>query len=341
MTKGANAEEALRRYFLSLGYFAVRGIAFKYKGFDVTDVDLWLYQRSSLITRDRTNVDIKNKKTPQAIERIFWTRGLQQVLGLERAVVATTDRRKETKSFGLQHGVQVIGGEFLNGLMPLFSNASDRLTEEELMHLLDTRSIIKPELVYRKLYVEHQELLLSNLGFNGCNAYLSALKMLFEDYAAANRLSEAALRLIYIFTAYFLISLDYATYHLANDEPALRYETMLEGFQYGSSGKDRANEIINVALGLVASKTGDDFISNESVALAGKITEQLSRYPVSTLADYFSGKDVSRRLFAAAKSLENYAYSSTVITIGELEVEAKAIIGVLLDFFGVDRKQIL
>lgn len=341
MSKGANAEEVLRRYFLSLGYFVVRGIAFRYKGFEVTDVDLWLYQRSSLITRDRTNVDVKNKKTPQAIERIFWTRGLQQVLGLERAVVATTDHRQETKSFGLQHGVQVIGGEFLSGLMPVFSDASDRLTEDDLRRLLDARSLVKPELVYRRLYTEHQELLLSSLDFNGCNAFLSAMKVLLEDYTAANKVNEAALRLLYIFISYFLVSLDHATYHLANEEPPVRHEVLLEGFLYGAAGKERANEIVNMALGLVASKRDDGLPSSESAALSKEIAAQLNRYPVATLANYFAGKEVSRNLFALAKRFESHGYATALTAPERLEPEAKAVIGVLSDFFDFDRKQVL
>jgi hypothetical protein len=87
--KGARAEETLRNYFLSMGYFVVRGCKFRYRGFDVTDVDLWLYGRSSALLRERINVDIKNKKTPQALERIFWAKGLQSVLGLDACVVAT------------------------------------------------------------------------------------------------------------------------------------------------------------------------------------------------------------------------------------------------------------
>lgn len=341
MTKGPSAEEALRRYFLSLGYFVVRGVLFRYKSFDVTDVDLWLYQRSSLITRDRTNVDVKNKKTPQAIERIFWTRGLQQVLGLERAIVATTDKRKETKSFGLQHGVQVIDGDFLLGLPLIYSEALDRITEETLNRLLSARPIIDIDRSYAKFYSEHKELLLSSLNFNGCNTFLSAIKLLFEDYVASNKLSEATLRLIYIFISYFLITLDYSTYHLANDDQQRRNEILMEGFLYGASGWERANEIIDLALALVAADTGDGPVSEASTVVATKIGDQLGQYPVKTLANHFSKNDVSRKLFSLAKAFENYGYSLSLIELNNIEVETKAIVGVLLDFSSIDRKQVL
>ena len=60
-TKGPMAEESLRNYFLSIGYYVVRGVKFKFRCFDVTDVDLWLYSRKTPLNRERACVDIKNK----------------------------------------------------------------------------------------------------------------------------------------------------------------------------------------------------------------------------------------------------------------------------------------
>ncbi len=111
--------------------------------------------------------------------------------------------------------------------------------------------------------------------------------------------------------------------------------------KYGASVKERANEIVNMALGLVASKRVDGPPSSESAALAQEIAEQLNRYPVVSLADYFASKEVSRNLFASAKKFENYGYATAVTTLKRLEPEAKAVVGVLLDFFSLDRKQVL
>ena len=72
INKGFVMEELLRNYFLRAGYYAVRGVPFVYQEFDVTDIDIWLYGRMSAVSREITIVDAKNKKTPQAIERIFW-----------------------------------------------------------------------------------------------------------------------------------------------------------------------------------------------------------------------------------------------------------------------------
>lgn len=69
LSKGPKMEELLRNYFLKAGYYVVRGVPFIYEGFDITDIDLWLYGRASSVSREITIVDIKNRKTPQAIEK--------------------------------------------------------------------------------------------------------------------------------------------------------------------------------------------------------------------------------------------------------------------------------
>src|SRR6187431_2089627 len=106
--KGEQMEELLRAYFLNLGYYVVRGVKYRYEGLDVTDVDLYLYGRSSSLTRDRINVDIKNKKSPQAFERILWANGLKKLLGFNSCIVATTDQKGLTHSFGQLHDTLVL-----------------------------------------------------------------------------------------------------------------------------------------------------------------------------------------------------------------------------------------
>jgi Restriction endonuclease len=128
--KGGQAEEVLRSYFLSQGYYVVRGVPFPYQGFDVTDIDLWLYLRPSSLTRERCCVDIKRKKTPQALERVFWTKGLREVLGMDRAIVVTTDNRPAVRNFGAANEVTVLHGEFLQRLVRAANRFPQRISEE-------------------------------------------------------------------------------------------------------------------------------------------------------------------------------------------------------------------
>src|SRR5690349_18167138 len=113
LRKGENMEELIRNYFLTLGYYVVRGVKYQYQGYDVTDVDLYLYGRSSSLTRERINVDIKNKKSPQAFERILFATGLKKLLGFDSCIVATTDKRPAVHEFGQAHETIILDGEFL------------------------------------------------------------------------------------------------------------------------------------------------------------------------------------------------------------------------------------
>jgi hypothetical protein len=116
LPRGYQMEELLRRYFIRNGYFTVRGVPFVYEGFDITDVDIWLYDRPSSVSRHRIIVDTKNRSTPRAIERIFWTKGLQKVLDVEQSIVATTDKRSAVSDFGKEQDVLILDGSFLDRL---------------------------------------------------------------------------------------------------------------------------------------------------------------------------------------------------------------------------------
>lgn len=75
LTKGPRMEELLRSYFLKTGYYVVRGVPFIYEGFDVTDIDLWLYSRTSSVSREVALVDAKNKKTRKRLNAFSGCRG--------------------------------------------------------------------------------------------------------------------------------------------------------------------------------------------------------------------------------------------------------------------------
>lgn len=113
--KGYELEEILKSYFWQAGYFAVRGVPFRIEDEDVTDIDIWLYERPAASTRRRMIVDVKNKRSPKASERVIWTAGLQKALGVDGAIVATTDRRLATrrlaKALPEAGGVEVWLGE--------------------------------------------------------------------------------------------------------------------------------------------------------------------------------------------------------------------------------------
>src|SRR5580704_11437008 len=115
--KGFDLEEALKAYFWQAGYFVVRGIPYRLEGEDVTDIDLWLYERPAALTRRRLIVDVKNRRSPKVSERIIWSKGLQAELGVDGAIVATTDKRPSARRLARSLGITLLDGDAVAKLM--------------------------------------------------------------------------------------------------------------------------------------------------------------------------------------------------------------------------------
>src|SRR5262245_57765720 len=108
--KGFRLEELLRAYFLRAGFFAVRGVPFQHAGDDLTDIDLWLYERPTGSSRRRQIVDAKSRTRPKAVDRLLWTKGLAQLLDVDGAYVATTDSRSILRGISRKLGINVLDG---------------------------------------------------------------------------------------------------------------------------------------------------------------------------------------------------------------------------------------
>jgi len=181
LPKGYQLEELLRRYFIRSGYFTVRGVPFVYEGFEITDIDLWLYDRPSSVSRHRIIVDTKNRSTPKAIERIFWTKGLQQVLGFEQAIVATTDKRPAVSEFGREHDVLILDGAFVSRLQKSSESFEARLTEEQFIERLGTYRPTKESGDWKGRFKGAKRPLAGNLGYNAINGWLIEAKFFAEQ----------------------------------------------------------------------------------------------------------------------------------------------------------------
>lgn len=336
--KGVMAEEALRGYFLSTGHFVVRGIPFMYVGYDVTDIDLWLYVKSSSTSRERACVDVKRKKTPQAMERVFWTRGLREVIGVERAIVVTTDNRAETRDFGLSHGVTILHGDFLQRVIKAFPPI-DRLTEEEVLSNLNSPCVIDPSVQWRPWFRGLKSLLLNSLNFDGCNQLLLAIKLLVEEYLAAGGKSSGSTRLLYICSAYFLLCLDFTTRSIVHLEAPERKNALMEGFRYGQAGKQRTEEIVEMSLRLLEEAGKADLFSRSQ--LRSEFDRQVAEYPADVLSEYFAKPESLKRLFDLAREFHKQAYLRELIQPQSCSAELKSIIGLFCDFWSIDRKKIL
>lgn len=331
-------EENLRRYFLNLGYYVLRGVKFRYHSFDVTDVDLWLYAKTSALARQRTSVDIKNKKTPQALERIFWAKGLKETLALDDCMVATTDSRPDVREFGLSHQVAVLDGPFLARLQGSAKTHIDRLSEEDFMAQADHGSLGKMGGDWKGRYEEAKSRVLTDLRFDGCNAYINDIQYFLEQRIAFGESESMSLRLTYAVTSMFLVAVDF----VLKDHSALdnehRFQLLCEGFRYGNSGKDYATRLTRLAAGLtevagIAPGTGK--------AVVDELKRQAEEIPAEALAEFFSKGSVQGALFSTAIEFESAAFAPEVPAPSGLSANAQGVLGVISDFLGIDRKKVL
>jgi hypothetical protein len=327
--KGPAAEEALRNYFLNIGYFVARGCKFTYNRFDVTDVDLWLYARNSPLSRERVNVDIKNKKTPQALERTFWAKGLQTVLGLDSCIVATTDSRPDVRDFGLRHDVKVLDGKFLARLTRSVKSQQDRISEEDFLLALTDGSLGKLDGDWRGRYEISKSRLLHSLNFDGCNACLEDIDALLSDIGAG----VPRWRLLYVTCAHLLITVDFILREHVTADHDQRKAAIEAGIRFGDSGQAFTENVSRMAASLVESVAAQPGLAE---TVRREIEAQASQVKAEILGEFFA-KSTSG-FFDIALQLEAAAFAPTLAMPSTLPAACQGVIGVLADFCGVDRK---
>lgn len=327
--KGPAAEEALRNYFLNIGYFVARGCKFTFNRFDVTDVDLWLYARNSPLSRERVNVDIKNKKTPQALERIFWAKGLQKVLGLDSCVVATTDVRADVRDFGLQHDVKVLDGKFLARLTKSVKSQQDRISEEAFLLELHDGSLGRLGGDWRSRYELSKSRLLHSLTFDGCNAWLADINLLLSDIGSA----APRWRLLYATSAHLLIAVDFILREHVTSDHDQRKAVIDAGIRFGEAGQAFTEKVSRMAASLVESVAAQPGLAR---TVQQEIEHQATQVKAEVLAEFFARN--TSGFFEVALQLETAAFAPTPPMPSALPAACQGVIGVLADFCDIDRK---
>jgi len=337
LKKGELAEEKLRLYFLSLGYFVVRSIKARYQGFDVTDVDLFLYSRPSPISRERTNVDVKMKQKPQALERIFWTKGLQEVLGFEKCIVATTDKRSHISDFGIKNNVLVLDGNFMSKLDSTDRYGNDRLHEEELCELINRLPKYSKN-DWKKSYETSKSNLIEKLNFDGLNDLLIVIRSIFEELYTSNEKSTLN-RLLFCMISFLMITIDYSMKDVSYKDQQERIKLIANGIRFGEMGEKKAEEIISMSSALMSSflnKSDHDVNSIKS-----EVYSHFSNIHSEIIAEYIGNTKMMKRILPLAIEFENAAFKREPISILNLNPEQQSIIGLLCDFHSIDRKKIL
>lgn len=328
MNKGFKIEESLRNYFIGLGFYVIRGVKFNFKDILATDIDLFLYNRPSSLTRERINVDIKNKKNPQATERIFWTKGVQNILEFDNCIIATTDKRPQIKDFGDKHNVIVLDGNFLNKIKEKDYNS--RLTEEEFIEIILKDGLRKVSDNWSEILESEKSNFLTCLDYSGAIETLENIKIFIESSITNVRRRESSCRILYLLISYFLIKIDFILKDLAFANDNARKDRLDLGLKYGNTGIEGLEKVISTA--------NQIFNSEASGNIHAQIHSEYDKIPTNILSEYFSKFHIGKKMFTNAKLFEFLAYSRNFKSPNDIPLELKSILSLILDYFLINRK---
>jgi len=335
LNKGFLIEEILRNYFSRAGYYAIRGVLFKYENFDITDIDIWLYNRTSSVSREITIVDSKNKKTPQAMERIFWIQGLKIATSATNAIVATTDTRQEVKDFGKKLNITILDGKFLKKITQSDESLSSRLSDEDFLDLINKNALSRLDGNWRQRIIDSKSLLAKSLSFKSCNSWLINANFFLEKAITNSTHCEIALRCFYLICSFIAISIDYSMKELSFLENTERRKIIYNGFTYGFKNSSEFDNLIKISMGLIT----ENIYNGHSIStqLQSNIQKKLSLLNTNILVDFFSKNEISKSLFNVAKELELLAMKKDFSFIDQSSIELRSMLFCLLDYWKIDR----
>ncbi len=340
-SKGAVLEEVLRAYFLRAGFFVVRGVPFRFADEDLTDVDLWLYERPTGTSRRVQLCDIKYKQRPKAVERIFWTRGLADALEVDGAYVATTDKRKSLRSVADKLDLQLIDGTDIQRIQS--SQAvlyPERIGDEQLIQELQA---VDKEARSRNLQEARVDILSAlSEGFGAASAVralegFGRLARATSTYHPDSPAARASARLAYLAASLVCESLDYVSVGAAFRTIEERRELILNAVRLGALAGEEGSQTMRMALALVEKYAPGG--KGTVAAMQAGLRKDLERIPAEVVADQAVRLLKSDQLFLTGRELESAAYHAALPPFDQLSTPTKSMIGALLDYAGIDRER--
>jgi hypothetical protein len=298
----------------------------------VTDIDLWLYGPAGVF-RERINVDIKNKRTPQAIERIFWTLGAMQVLKLDRCIVVTPETNPAVLDFGKRCNVTVIDGHCLKAIMA--EAPADCLTEEEFAVAVRPADAEEKAKEFQRRYEGAKKRLLTHFSFDGCNLHLLDIRKCMEDLTAYPGMAASARRMLYVLVSYLTVTLDHLLSKAAFTDLGACCREVELGLRYGSSGRNRLDEFSRILEGC---RTADNEDANRVInGIIARLQAGATELRTDIVAEYSVRQVGPGKLLELGRAFEQVAYARECPSIAGLQTDLKSAIMMLVDFCGFDR----
>lgn len=336
--KGGGLEELVRAYFARQGFFALRGVSYRYEDEEVTDIDAWLYGRQSASVRTRIIVDVKDKRSPKAFERIIWARGMQLALGCDRAIVATTDGGAKIVRFAHQQKVALLTKDFLDRLRSKL-DTSDRMTLEQFIDNIQIYRDHKQDGDWLRRISDAKSALISLQGYPAFNKAIATFGFFAERAQTRPLHKEQALRGAYLTGALACIALDSALERVVYEDQASRYRAIADGVTYGDAGDARVQSSIRTVLEVIAKGMANGrVVSRQANDALEKMFESVR---ADIIAEHFTKEHNAGALVAVAKELDDHAHFVDATKIQTLSIDAKSVLGVFADFVQAKRAVLL
>lgn len=333
--KGASLEEAARNYFNKQGYYALRSVPYKFDGEDVTDIDVWLYGRQAASGRVRVIVDAKDKKSPKALERVLWTRGLQASTKSDRAIVATTDTTTKVARFARANSVSVITKQYLDDFSKSPKGINNRLSLEEFYNHINLYKNHKSDGNWIAKIESAKESLVSKNPFHSFNTSIAALNFFIERIDTRPLYDDQAFRCALLCASIACVSLDAAIEKFSFETPNRRYQLISDGVVFGDDDGKSSRNRINAILDVIRSSIPNG--GNLAYQINTSLEKEFSKIRSDVLAEYFTDESNSFSLFNAARELEELAHHPMTNTKVEMSLETTGILAVFLDHLGAKR----
>lgn len=336
--KGADLEELVRAYFSRQGFFTIRSVSLHFEDEEVTEIDVWSYGRQSASIRTRTLIDVKDKRSPKAFERILWARGMQLALGCDRAVVATTDNSQKVVRFAQQQKVGLLSKQFLDRLQSKM-DISDRLTLEEFLGEIRKYPHFKHDGDWIRKISDAKSAVISLSGYRAFNRCTGIFSFFAERVQTRHQHREQALRCAYFVAALSCVALDVALEQVLYEESSIRYNAIATGVTYGDGADPSAQKSIDTVLSVIA----EGMANGRVIARQAKDALQslFENVRADIIAEYFAKEHNASSLFAVARELEDHAHRTNFKQGNTLSIEAKSVLGVLADFVRIKRNVVL
>lgn len=337
--KGPETEEVVRSYFLAAGFFVVRGVKLRNGGDELTDIDLWLYERSATLARRRIIIDIKDNAQPKAAERLFFVKGLAEIIQVEATGVATSDSRRSLRELARKHNVLWIDNADLQRLKSSERlSVSSRITDEMLNELISQVDTSRSSRNVRDAFMSIKSSVADRFGPSCANTATDGAhffaKLAIE--AHPNSLpAQVFTRLTYFSSAVAAAALDFSSGETALRPNVERLASLTSAIRFGEDARGTADQLRWTEAAI------RDYAPNGAglaEVVRNGFNEALRSIPAESLAEVVVKMANTDRLFKAARNLEQAAYTTDLETFDELTVEAKSFLGAILDFIGIDRE---